>query len=892
MADEAGTHVGGGRGRELRRLLPGVADLFDRVRSGLRARSALRGVEAALVAGLVYGSLGLVLDRVVLLPAGVRYAGLAGAGAVVGLILLARLTSSAIGKIGPLYLAARVEQRYPGLQGRIISAVEMAASGEPAEGATALVYRQAERLAPEVDVAKVVAGELERTRVHRALFAAMALTLVAALAMGDRFPTRATRCLFPWLDPAEPDAAFARIWPREVRVPEGRAFFVRARVAGEVPHRATLVMDLAGRGSRDVPMRPSRGGAEWVADVEALEGSGVWRVRAEFASGRAPLVSDPFPATLLVTPRPEKITASYAYPGYSGRPPSSHEGGAVDTLVGTTVTLEMRPNTPLSSASLNVAGDGTVAMSRAAAADGGEVWRAGFRVRRPGSYTIDLASAEGIAGRSRAYPIVARGDAEPSCDAVYEARAPGEALSLGARFRVTATDDLGLREFVLVVKRGKEASGDATPAKPGADTFCIDVPGFEPGRREVDLAAVIPPQLLPLEAGVTYTYYVRAADGYGPPPHLATSEPRTFRVEEAKPQGLLAREEHRKKKRPPLLEPKDDTARRPPSADGSGGAPPPPSGGSPPPPGRRLAGLLDPPGSGGSPPPPKGGGEQAPGEKPKPSRYASQSGLQGDQKDGGQGGQQGDQQDGRQANQPGGGQGGGQQASSGGQDGGGQGGGRGDSKGGQPQLPGEGTPGGGAGGRPKAGRPGEGGDGAGGGGEGAGDKVADAGGGSRSGFGGGDTPLPEGSDSGSKPAGGGRNTGLPREMPTGGGTPDGSEKGGGPPPGPETVDDAAVAALNDIKPEEIESTSVPGRPRERTRDRETGALAGTGSADAARTDLGTGASRAVGALAGADRIAIPKDELPSMEVVRSRPVSRAYRALVGEYMRRLQELAE
>ena len=44
--------------------------------------------------------------------------------------------------------------------------------------------------------------------------------------------------------------------------------------------------------------------------------------------------------------------------------------------------------------------------------------------------------------------------------------------------------------------------------------------------------------------------------------------------------------------------------------------------------------------------------------------------------------------------------------------------------------------------------------------------------------------------------------------------------------------------------------------------------------------------------AGADRIFIPKDDLPTMEVVRARPVSRAYRALVGEYMRRLRELSE
>jgi len=914
VAEQADPRDDARRGTDLRRSLPGIASLFDRVRAGLRARSALRGVEAALVAGMLYAMVGLVLDRVVLLSASLRYWGMAGLAAVVGVVLLARLASSTAGRIGPLYLAARVEQRYPGLRGRLISAVEMAEAGGPAEGATALVYAQAERLAPEVDVAKVVSGELERTGVHKALLGAMALTLATALAMGERFPTHATRCMFPWLDPAEPDAAFARIWPDEVRVPEGRAFFINARVAGDMPHRVTLVMDIAGKGERSIPMRPSRGAAEWTADVDALEGSGSWRVAAEFASGRAPLVSESFAATLLVVPRAGGITADYSYPGYSGRPPSSHEGGAIDALVGTTVTLAMRPNTPLASAHLNVAGGGGSAMSREIAQDGGEVWRASFRVRRPGAYTIDLVSAEGIENRSGAYPIVARGDAEPSCDAVYEARAPGDAVSLGARFRITAADDLGLRELTLVVKRGKadkrgravtpgrDGTGGKAPVKPGAVAFCIDVPGFEPGGREADIVADIPPQLLPLEAGATYTYYVRAADGYGPPPHLVTSDPRTFRVDEPEPEGLLAQRERKKKKRPPLLEPRDDTSRPPPSG-GAGGDPPPPprKGSSPPPPGRRLAGLQDPPGSAGSPPPPRGGKGKQPGEKPKPSRYANESGLQGDQKEGDQG--KGDQNND--------GQGGGKQADSGAGKGGSGGGGKG---GGQPQLPGEGAPrgggsstassggqkGGGSGGRPKAGQPGDGSGKAPGGGKGkapgggkgkSDNRVADSGG-SRPGSGGGNTPLPEGSDSGKQPGGGGRNTGLPRKTPSGGGMPDGSEKGGGPPPGPETVDKDAVAALDDIEPDEIASTSVPDGPRPRNGNVETEPLADAGFSSAGRTDLGTGKARDVGLLAGADRITIPRDELPSMEVVRARPVSRAYRALVGEYMRRLRELSE
>ena len=63
MAGEADRRSEAERRKALRLGLPCVDSLFERVRLGLRVRSALRGVEAALVAGLVYGSVGIVLDR-------------------------------------------------------------------------------------------------------------------------------------------------------------------------------------------------------------------------------------------------------------------------------------------------------------------------------------------------------------------------------------------------------------------------------------------------------------------------------------------------------------------------------------------------------------------------------------------------------------------------------------------------------------------------------------------------------------------------------------------------------------------------------------------------------------------------------------------------------------
>ncbi len=108
--------------------------------------------------------------------------------------------------------------------------------------------------------------------------------------------------------------------------------------------------------------------------------------------------------------------------------------------------------------------------------------------------------------------------------------------------------------------------------------------------------------------------------------------------------------------------------------------------------------------------------------------------------------------------------------------------------------------------------------------------------------------------------------------------PTGSETGTGTPM-PETVDEGAVAAL-EVTPDELRE--VPG---------DRGDLHPGGARGEPATDLGRGLDRELGSARGRDRVAIPRDELPPPELVRSRPVSRMYRALVDEYFRRPEELA-
>jgi hypothetical protein len=121
---------------------------------------------------------------------------------------------------------------------------------------------------------------------------------------------------------------------------------------------------------------------------------------------------------------------------------------------------------------------------------------------------------------------------------------------------------------------------------------------------------------------------------------------------------------------------------------------------------------------------------------------------------------------------------------------------------------------------------------------------------------------------------------MPERRERDGGMPSGNERGSGTPT-PETVDDGAVASL-DVPRGELAGADVP---------RHRAGSGGMADGEAAR-DAGAMRERAVGRLVGSDRVVIRRDELPGADVVESRPVARAYRALVSEYFRRLGELAE
>lgn len=800
-------------------------------------RGALRAFEAAATWAVLGGAVAIALDRLLALPAPARWTVLAALGATSLAVLLYRL-SEAFAGASDLYLAYRVEAARPSLAGRLITAVELAGSEDEDVGPARLAVKQAEELIEGIRPREVLASEPAAVPEAKTLLGSLLFALVVAVALGRDFSRGAVRLLFPGLGTEAPRPAVIAVLPGDAGVREGERLGVRAFLIGPAPEEVALLVS-PDDGAEPVRVGMSRSAAWWTAEAFPPGRAGTYRVTARYEGEDEPrLESREYVYRVLVAPRARRIGVGYTYPEYARLPPRRGEGGVIDALVGTRAGVELEAEEELEGARIVLEGGRSIAMR----ASGGS-WSAELTVVRSGTYTIEMLGSpvriagragpeKGLRGRAGPFPVIARPDLAPKSDAAYREAEPEAVLSGGASFQVSGSDDIGLSDLALVVKGGGK-------------TFVLPVPGRLGGLRRFEAEVSFPPQVLPLRAGLTYTYYLRASDTRPERPNISTSPARTFRIEP--PEGLAGIISG-KKRRPPLLEPPDDEPEEP-LGPGAGGAGSKRAGGDSG--GRRLARLTEADGEKAGRPPRGSPGKTE--EKP-PSPYEHGPGLKAPD---GQGRDEEKEKAGEKGGTPG-------------------------MRRGPGELPGQGEKGASGGtqtaprgeGRGRSSRPG----GPGGPGTTGGRRQASGTEGGR---------RPEGTSGGTPGGGrapsgrtrtageGGSGSSSGRQVPGGGGVPTGDEKGDSAPI-PETVDRRAVDDLA-VRPEEVEGMEV--RPP------------GSASAVSAGRDLGTGVAVETGPLDGSDRIGHPPAAGgPPPGDAASIELSGAHRALLREYFRRLPDV--
>lgn len=480
---------------------PSLKAKITAARRRWRSLQAAGGLLAALAALVVLVLVAFYSDRLLVHS---------GAGrqnwqwALLAAIVVLPLVSMLLPLLRPLTdetLAAHVERRFPDLNERLLTTIELARAGAGAGVSFSMIgqlARETERMAQGINFA----GAMPLAPLARpAVFASVATVLlighllVAPAAMG----TWLRRILDPSADIPVYARTLLRVLPGDRVLPRGASVTLGIQAEGRLPERATLHYKPVGSDrwtevelAKPATVRTARGETlrKFTFTLQGAQQS--LRYFATANDGRSN------PHTIRVEDRPAilGVRLGLRYPAYTGRPPQTlaATAGNIVAPVGTRVEVTATANKPLRRA-LFVRDGKTGAPWRVS----GATASGRLTVLRDGTYGLRLRDTTGFdAAETPQYTIHAQPDQPPAVQIVAPAadveRTPEGVVNL----RITARDDWGVRDTRLAYRIGGKHGTLALPG--GANRPVVNTGGAW------NLAA------LPLRPGDTVTYEAVARD--------------------------------------------------------------------------------------------------------------------------------------------------------------------------------------------------------------------------------------------------------------------------------------------------------------------------------------------------------------------------------------------
>lgn len=416
--------------------------ILARVRSRLRRTVALGGTARLAAVLLACVGAAILADRLWFLPGWLRLilllAILAGAGAVAWRRLIRPLRRPLTDRD----LAVFIERRTPGLDGRLISAVEGIPLGEADHA------RLDQSLPSGTERTLVPASRLPR------LIAGAGLAAAAAIALSIAIP------------------AFWRDGLLRLALPLSEHDWERAAAFTIRPERGVVAVDeqavilverqRGGAGAARIQWSDGRGGG-----ARQLPGqSGPWRQALPLAAGRWTVSvhgGDAHPArcSVLVVERPHLDAARTVLtpPTYAGLPVQELPSPACQALPGSRLDLRLVVGAPEGRTVRTVSatlGDQAIALSR-----DGDAWVGSATVTTSADLLVDASDADGIALLPRArFTVVADPDRAPA----VSLSGPRADESVGPHAKVAvaleAGDDHGLDRIGLTATTSGAAAAD------------------------------------------------------------------------------------------------------------------------------------------------------------------------------------------------------------------------------------------------------------------------------------------------------------------------------------------------------------------------------------------------------------------------------------------------
>jgi len=384
-------------------------------------------------------------------------------------------------RVSDVQIAQYVEERYPELEDRLVTAVEYGATTSISPGMLDLLIRDALRKSGRVDFS--VFTNHRRIFSYGVLGAGAMAVLLALLNWGPSFfPYGFNRLYVNWVEAADKSPFLIQVRPGSSELTKGSDLEIRAELVGfDSPDVQLFIQPENTTDWTPAAMEAEALGSDFVYLLVDIQESMLYYAEA------AGVRSKTFTITAVDLPSVEQIDLTYNFPPYTGMDPQTVEDeGDISALEGTRVDLRVRLTKPAAEARLIFDDGSRLELEHLQ----GMEYAGGISLNRSGSYQVQLATAgEDPYEGSREYDMEAIVD-EPPTVIITKPQRDLQATNVEEVFsEISSEDDIGIGKVDLKfsINGGEERT---VPLFKGASkqsaiisthTFFLEEFGLEPG---------------------------------------------------------------------------------------------------------------------------------------------------------------------------------------------------------------------------------------------------------------------------------------------------------------------------------------------------------------------------------------------------------------------------
>lgn len=384
-------------------------------------------------------------------------------------------------RVSDVQIAQFIEERYPQLEDRLVTAIEYGGRKSDSAGMIELLIKDAVDSSRRVDLSVF----LNRNSLisFGVLGGAACLALVALFTVGPSFfPYGFQQLYAPWTEASGGQALSIAVSPGDIEITKGSDQEIQAQLRGfDSPDVRLYLRAETAEKWKDLAMDPEARGSRFRYLLLDIPASLKYYVESEGI--RSPTHS------ILVRHRAQadRITLTYRFPAYTGmRAQVVENEGDISAIKGTGIEFRIRFSKPVQSARLHFDDQSDLVLSPA----GAQEFTGTIRLQRSGSYVIQAAEkAGGHYAASPEYTIESIEDAVPQITITRPMR-DVRATNVEEVFaEIKAEDDIGINRLELrySVNGAPEKSvalhkgNTPEPSVIGAHTFFLEDFGLQPG---------------------------------------------------------------------------------------------------------------------------------------------------------------------------------------------------------------------------------------------------------------------------------------------------------------------------------------------------------------------------------------------------------------------------